>query len=105
MCLKVIVLRISGYINHTLAFLLGPSKCLYVFLIFSLLVFFCVDASPLGLCICAGPLTVRAFAVICNYNSEFLMLLAQKHSMCNGEIWSVKPVEFFTYFSLTGHSV
>ena len=29
--LKVIVLRISGYINHTLAFLLGPSKCLYAF--------------------------------------------------------------------------
>ena len=31
MCLKVIVLRISGYINHTLGFLLGPSKCLYGF--------------------------------------------------------------------------
>ena len=29
--LKVIVLRISWYINHTLGSLLGPSKCLYGF--------------------------------------------------------------------------
>ena len=28
-CIEVIVLRISRYINHTLGFLLGPSKCLY----------------------------------------------------------------------------
>ena len=50
MCLKIIALRISGYINYTLGFLLGPSKCLYVFfLIFVLLVFLCG-------CISFGPL-------------------------------------------------
>ena len=44
MCLKVIVLRISGYTNCTLGFLLGHSKCVMFFN-------FCVisvDAPPLG---------------------------------------------------------
>ena len=30
-CLKVIFLRISGYISHTLDFLVGHVKCLYFF--------------------------------------------------------------------------
>ena len=49
-CLKVIVLRISGYINHTLSFLLGPSKCLYIFFNFctiSFLVWICVSFGAL----------------------------------------------------------
>ena len=30
--------------------------------------------------------------------------MGRKHSMCNGEMWSAKPVEFLIYFSLPAPS-
>ena len=48
MNLKVIVLRISGYINYALGFFWGPSKCLKFFN-FRAISFLCGDASPLGI--------------------------------------------------------
>ena len=49
-CFKVIVLRISGYLNHTLGFLLGHSKCVS-FSMFTPLVFLCgyISFRPLTL--------------------------------------------------------
>ena len=64
MYVKVVFFRISGYINHTLGFLLGPSKCLYIFS-FCANSFFCADAFPLGHTSAQGPLPYLNLIAVC----------------------------------------